>query len=109
MANKKPKYPESTRQLALNLLSEFIQTLGPEKETIPSAGIKKFSVTIDPLKIYTTIGADNEHHAANKATKLFGPGWSGIYDRGPTKKSVYRFVPVTEFRELAKVFRYEGF
>jgi len=51
------------------------------KETIPTEGHQKYFVASSRLGIYTSIGADNLHHASNKATKLFGPsGWSFIRD-----------------------------
>jgi hypothetical protein len=41
-------------------------------------GHHKFYVECERLDIYTAIGADNQHHASNKATKLFGPHWSCV-------------------------------
>lgn len=64
-------------------------------------GLHKFFVLSDRFAVYTSIGADNRHHAANKATKLFGPNWTQVrqdHDGGIG----YQFVPVVEFKELLK-------
>jgi hypothetical protein len=72
-----------------------------EKPTDPEAGHEKFVVTCDKLTIYTTIGADNLHHASNKATKLFGPHWSQITQSHYIAKE-YLFLTVAKFTELIK-------
>src|SRR6266571_4812131 len=51
-----------------------------EKKTIPEAGSNKYLVILYPFTCYTVIGADNIHHAYNKATKLWGPYWSRVAD-----------------------------
>lgn len=76
-------------------------TTKPIKETDPDAGHERFFVSCDRLAIYTSIGADNRHHASNKATKLFGPNWSRVHTSHYLDKE-FKFVPVKEFKELLK-------
>jgi hypothetical protein len=73
----------------------------PIKETHPEEGHNKFYVICVRLAVYTVIGADNRHHASNKATKLFGPNWSQVrsdsyFGNSPT------YVNPKEFKELLK-------
>jgi len=65
----------------------------------PSAGIEKYFVTFNKLNVFTAMGADNRHHAANKATKLWGPNWTSI---GKQQPETMEFVGVKEFGELIK-------
>lgn len=69
-------------------------------ETIPEAGHFKFYVDCKRLDIYTCIGADNQHHASNKATKLFGPHWTCVTQRMGMTSTQFR--TVKEFTELIK-------
>lgn len=73
------------------------------KETIPTMGHTKFYIANHRLGIYTCIGADNVHHASNKATKLFGPnGWSFLRNEYQVAPSLNGFEakPYKEFKEL---------
>lgn len=71
------------------------------RTTDPNKGLNKFFVLSDKFAVYTSIGADNRHHAANKATKLFGPNWTQV--RQDHNGGVgYTFISVIEFRELLK-------
>lgn len=70
------------------------------KETIPDAGHIKFYVECKRLDMFTCIGADNQHHASNKATKLFGPHWSCVTERMGMNNT--QFKTVKEFTELIK-------
>lgn len=90
-------------QLTLNF-DKAIKRL-EEKETIPEAGSQAFSVYCDRLGIYTTIGADNRHHASNKATKLFGPHWSAIRDKYQARNE-FKFCTVKEFGDLIRTLQY---
>lgn len=74
-------------------------------ETIPEVGHLKYYIANMRLGIYTCIGADNVHHASNKATKLFGPdGWSFLRNEYQTSPSLDGFEakPYKEFKELIK-------
>jgi len=76
----------------------------PVKEKSPTEGHESYQVLCHKLCIYTVIGADNLHHASNKATKLFGPHWGQItQDEGMGRG--YHFVPVAKFNELLKTFQ----
>ena len=71
------------------------------KVTIPEEGHIKFYVHCDRLSIYTTIGANNIHHASNKVNKLYGPNWSKITrDEGYGK--AHSWVCGSDFSELLK-------
>lgn len=74
-------------------------TLKPSSE--PEEGIQKFFVLCSRLSIYTTIGADNRHHAAHKATKLFGPHWSSLTQSHYLVKDNV-FEPVISFGQLVR-------
>jgi hypothetical protein len=70
-----------------------------DRPTVPDEGHQRYFVHCDKLSIYTTMGADNIHHASNKATKLWGPYWSKITtDQGYGKGNVW--YPVKDFGEL---------
>jgi hypothetical protein len=69
-----------------------------DKPCIPEHGHHKFYVECERLDIYTAIGADNQHHASNKATKLFGPHWSCVSQRVGLNNTQYR--TPKEFKEL---------
>jgi hypothetical protein len=80
-----------------------IKQVDPKKERIiiPEKGQVKFFVTCERLTLYTTIGADNTHHASNKATKLFGPHWSKVTTE-PFHCQGYEFCTVAIFTQLLK-------
>lgn len=75
-------------------------TVKKDKPCVPEAGHTKFYVECERLDIYTAIGADNQHHASNKATKLFGPHWSCVSERVGLNNTQFR--TVKEFTELIK-------
>lgn len=78
-----------------------LKTVAPE--SIIEAGHMKFFVACDRLGIYTSIGADNIHHASNKATKLFGPHWSFIRDYYHSHDlGSMQHYPVAQFNELLR-------
>lgn len=66
--------------------------------SVVEAGHFKFYVDCNRLDIYTVIGADNQHHASNKATKLFGPHWSRCSSLIAMNSTC--FVTPTKFKEL---------
>lgn len=70
------------RQHGLFVQAELFTTKSGEhtkvKVSDPDEGASRFHVCCSKLSIYTCIGADNRHHASNKATKLFGPHWSSL-------------------------------
>lgn len=122
---KKPKVTPTPKQIKLPLLNgEFLITMtrvGSDRFTIdsvkqlpkkkkgkvpslPTEGAIKFFVACHRLGIYTSIGADNVHHAFNKATKLFGPHWSFIRDEFHSEHiQGYEFQTVAKFNELIKM------
>lgn len=66
-----------------------------------------FIVRCAKLNIYTIIGADNLHHASNKATKNFGNKWTGLIHRTDHEIGVLARMgavqcSVAEFNELLK-------
>src|SRR6267142_3648740 len=67
-----------TVQLSLDMGkgTKFTERYTMRPETIPEVGHNRYFVANTQLGIYTSIGADNIHHASNKCTKLFGPNWS---------------------------------
>lgn len=73
----------------------------PKQSSKPHEGSQKFFVLCDRLTIYTSIGADNRHHASNKATKLFGPHWDKITQDASHGRG-YQFYPVGAFSELIR-------
>lgn len=77
----------------------------PKTNSLPEEGHEKFFVCCSRLMIYTAIGAENIHHASNKATKLFGPKWTSLkrtnHDYGFTMR-LWDFVGVVSFKELLK-------
>jgi hypothetical protein len=68
----------------------------------PETGKKKFCVYLKKFVCYTSIGADNIHHASNKATKLFGPHWDNISEQVPSFESIWTFCDVAEFNKRIK-------
>lgn len=73
--------------------------------TVPDVGHTKYYIANHRLGIYTCIGADNTHHASNKATKLFGPnGWSFLRNEYQTSPSLngYEGKSYKEFKALIK-------
>lgn len=89
------------RTSKLNQLKLIFEIHEKTKHSAPTVGARKFWVTINYHMVYTVIGASNIHHAENKATLLWGPYWSNIYEKGPTTKN-YKFVPIKEFNHLIK-------
>lgn len=91
------------------IVNEIVDRIGPikeakqikGKETIPEKGAEKYFVYNDRLGIYTSIGADNRHHASNKATKLFGPHWDSIRSNYQAKEG-YQFYTVAQYGELIR-------
>lgn len=75
-------------------------TLTPVDETIPEVGTMKFFICCSKLGIYTSIGADNRHHAANKATKLFGPHWSSLTQDSYLIRGYVYYEPTNFNREI---------
>lgn len=69
------------------------------KVTNPTEGTERYYIICSKLSMYTAMGADNRHHAANKATKLFGPGWTSL-TRSSHLVQYLEFVPVLMFKEL---------
>lgn len=75
----------------------------PLKQSDPDAGQLRFYIRCNKLGVYTSIGADNVHHASNKATKLFGPHWTSLQHENNHNLFSLRtmeFVPVVEFKKL---------
>lgn len=71
------------------------------KNSNPDAGQQRFFVLCDRLTVYTSIGADNVHHASNKSTKLFGPHWSKVTQDAMHCRG-YQHCTVAEFNELLR-------
>lgn len=65
-------------------------------------GHRKYFVTYEPLCCYTTIGAENVHHAYNKATKLFKGKYTKLYRNFDNRSPNWEFLSVAEFGELLK-------
>lgn len=62
-----------------------------------------YFVACEKLGIYTSIGADNIHHASNKATKLFGAHWGFLRPHNNCHELMgYQHFPVAEFGGLIK-------
>lgn len=78
-----------------------LEEVAVERSTDPEAGVQRFYVACEKLSCYTSIGADNRHHASNKATKLFGPHWSQITQDAHFTRG-YQFYKVGEFSELIR-------
>lgn len=53
---------------------------------------------------YTVIGAENFHHASNKATKLFGNKWTGITRTKPSPHNC-EYMSLVSFGELVRELR----
>lgn len=114
--NVKKKRSTISKQLELELKDIFTnairvaihgavdKALGKRKEkiTIPEAGTEKYYVISTRYGVFTTIGADNRHHAANKATKLFGPEWDFLRDSSKSMQvnSTYAFMGVKDFKQI---------
>lgn len=69
--------------------------------TDPKEGSYKFFIICSKLGVYTSIGADNRHHAANKATKLFGPYWTSLTTVDYMLRG-YEFTEVPNFATLLR-------
>lgn len=66
--------------------------------------MRAFLVTNKELHICTVIGAENSHHACNKATKLWGDKWDSVEPVGTTYFLYPQFVPTRRFtREIKKL------
>jgi hypothetical protein len=92
----------------LQLIAET-QTWRVEKANIPELteeeqyieeGGKKFYVCHTRTHSYTALGANNHHHAFNKASKLWSGLWSYVTDKEPS--SAWTYVPVKEFNAIVK-------
>lgn len=67
----------------------------------PQEGHERYFVHCRKLCIYTSMGANNLHHASNKATKLWGPNWSNVtQDQGLFKE--HKFVVAKQFGLLLR-------
>lgn len=84
------------------LLKEKHKRIEREKKTDPSAGSNKYYVHLFRAASYTVIGADNIHHAWNKATKLWGPYWDRVALLPPGSNKEVTFVSIKEFGKLIK-------
>ncbi len=73
-----------------------------KRSSEPEEGAKRFCVYLKRFVCYTVIGAENIHHASNKATKLWGPYWTNIGSIQPGFNSMWTFVTVKEFGKLIK-------
>lgn len=74
----------------------------------PEAGHVRYYILCSKLNIFTAIGADNIHHASNKATKLFGPHWTSLMTDTNHNSFILRewtSCTVKEFNELIKTLR----
>lgn len=72
------------------------------KPSDPEEGTNRYCVYLKRFLCYTVIGAENIHHAANKASKLWGPHWTNISYEQPSFNSIMHFVSVKEFGKLIK-------
>ena|SRR5258706_9414894 len=72
------------------------------RETDPEEGHQRYFVYLIRFSVYTIIGAENIHHASNKATKLWGPNWDRIGLIEPGNKAPVTFCPVKEFSKKIK-------
>jgi hypothetical protein len=74
-----------------------VHKVGFRKESLPEEGHIKYFVCCEKYFVYTAIGADNVHHASNKATKLFGPHWTHLtHNAGAIWE--YSYVKPTDFK-----------
>jgi len=64
--------------------------------------MKAFLVTNIQLGICTVIGAENSHHASNKATKLWKKYWDNIEPIGDSKFLYPQFVSIKDFNKQIK-------
>lgn len=72
------------------------------KSSDPEKGTKRFCVILKDMLCYTIIGAENIHHAANKATLLWGSRWTNLSEIVPGFSSILKFCPVKEFGQRIK-------
>lgn len=72
-----------------------------EKRSNPEAGGFKFYACHTLTHSYTAFGADNHHHAFNKATKLWKGLWNFITNKEPNQK-VWTYITVKEFNAVIK-------
>jgi hypothetical protein len=116
---KKPKTRLSiSKQLELDLKAIFnsaikvalngaLDKVMNKKKTVPEEGHESFIVACNRVACYTTIGADNMHHASNKATKLFGPGWTSVRLKTDSvlfklAREEYQFLDVKKFGQIVR-------
>jgi len=85
----------------LKSIDMFIDMFEAESKIEPK--LQKYYVTYEPLKCYTSIGAENVYHAYNKATKEFKGKWSRIV-RHTNGQFVagWEFLSVADFNALLK-------
>ena len=76
--------------------------MAKRRSSEPEEGAHRYCVYLRRFLCYTVIGAENIHHAANKATKLWGPHWSHLSYEQPGFNSIQHFVSVKEFGKLIK-------
>jgi hypothetical protein len=85
------------------VISHKMIVSGDSRPCDPEEGQQKYFIANSRLGVYTAMGADNRHHASNKATKLWGlHGWTSLTLYAPTSLAE---VSVVEFGELAKTLR----
>lgn len=87
---------EELGQLVLDLTSAPVPVT---KMTDPDKGAKRYCIHHDESKRYTTICADNIHHAGNKATLLWKDGWTGISVSRPYG---YLFTGIKDFNKIIR-------
>jgi len=64
--------------------------------------MKAFAIINKELGIYTVIGAENQHHASNKATKLWKNHWDNLEEIMPPQFLYPQFVSLKEFNKRIK-------
>jgi hypothetical protein len=98
-------FPEDNLRIEVGFLSDDgyqVRLIKPPVELLPSdpeQGTQKYYVHNWKLQICTVMGADNKHHAANKAALLWKDKWDALR---PRPMPNYEFVPVKEFNKLIK-------
>lgn len=89
-------FEDAIRKAINSVYNQYQQDHDQERYT------KKFYIWHMPLSIYTTIGADNIHHACNKATKMFQGEWSGICEK---KLLGYEFKTIKDFNAIIRDYK----
>lgn len=93
-------------RLDATILGEVVKekdTQQSKTNSLPEDGHEKFFVCCSRLMIYTAIGAENIHHASNKATKLFGPKWTSLKRANNDhhfSMRLWEYLGVVAFKEL---------